>query len=423
MTVVMLAVGSRGDVQPLACLAGGLRRRGVEVSLVGLAEYAGLVDEFGAGARFVPIDGDLATAVRRGGIKDALGSTSFGQLTLLKRWVASLSSAFVDAALGQVGPGDTVVSGVLSRGVAAALATARGARVATIVYTAQPPTLQRESFIFPQYFSGWRPYDRWGTRFAWQLSTSVGGVLTREARRRLDLPRLSSRAVSRDADRHPTIVAASPVLVPPAPDWSARVHQSGYPAPPLRSFEPEPALAEFLAQPGCVYVGFGSFTQFATKRDVEELAEVASLSGRPIVTLAPAGVPEGVVAPRLFAARTVPFECLFSHVAATIHHGGAGTTHEALRSGVPSVVTPIGTDQPYHAGRLHALGFGPAPVARRRAGAADLARLIDEMLGSPRSEAYRRRARELAEAVRAEDGVGSTIDVLERLGLVSATDR
>lgn len=419
MKMVLLAVGSRGDVQPMACLAGGLRRRGAEVSVLALTEYADLVAEFGGGARFVPIAGALDHAVRRGGLSDTLGSTSVGQLALLKRWVAGLSDSFVEAALAEVEPGDTVVSGVLSRGVAAALASARGCGVATIVYTAQPPTLQRESFLFPQYFTGWRPYDTWGTRYAWQLSTGVGAVLTRKARRRLGLPGVGSRAVTHDADRHPTLVAASPVLVPPAADWPARVHQTGYLAPVMREFTPDPALTEFLSrsrQP--VYVGFGSFTRFSTGRDVDELVSLARISTAPIVTLAPAGVPDGGLAPELFATRGVPFEWLFSRVAATIHHGGAGTTHEAMRSGVPTVVTPVGVDQPYHAGRLHALGLGPQPVPRRRAGAAELARLIEEMLDSPRAARFQRRAREVGEMARAEDGVASTIDTMGRLGLI-----
>lgn len=423
MGVVLFAVGSRGDVQPLACVAGRLRRRGVDVSVIGLAEYAGIVDDLGEGARFVPIEADLASAVRRGGLKDVLGSTSFGQVSLLRKWVAGLADSFVEAALREVTPGDTIVSGVLSRGVAAALASARGCRAATIVYTAQPPTMQRESYLFPQYFTGWRPYDTWGTRYAWHLSTAIGGVLTDKACDGLGLPRISARAVTRQADRHPTIVAASPVLVPPAADWPERVHQSGYPAVPLRECSPDPALAEFLARPGSrgprpVYVGFGSFTQFATRRDVDELASVARLTDRPVVTLAPAHTPEGLIAPNLFAARSVPLEWLFPRVAATIHHGGAGTTHEALRSGVPSVVTPIGTDQPYHALRLHALGLGPAPLPRRRADAEGLAGLIHEMLDSPRAAGYRRRAQKVAAAVGAEDGAARTVDLLERLGLL-----
>ena len=44
---------------------------------------------------------------------------------------------------------------VLARGVAAALAEARGCRAATLVYTGQLPTLRRESHFFAPWFTGW----------------------------------------------------------------------------------------------------------------------------------------------------------------------------------------------------------------------------------------------------------------------------
>lgn len=419
MTVVLLAVGSRGDVQPLAVLAGALCRQGADVAVVALEEYADLVIEFGQGARVVPVAGRLEDAVRRGGLRDALGSTSVGQLVLLKRWVAGFADSVLHAVLAETRPGDTVVSGVLSRGVAAALATARGCRAATIVYTGQPPTLRHESYLFPHYLTGWRPYDTWGTRFSWEVSTSIGSVLTREARRRLALPPLGWRDVSRDADRHPTIVAASPILVPPAPDWAAEVHQSGYLAPPSRPAAPGSEAADFLSGPPPVYVGFGSLTRFTSADDLEVLASAARRARHPVITLAQAGMEEGLIAPGLFATRAVPFDWLFTQVAATIHHGGAGTTHEALRSGVPSAVIPIGVDQPYHAGRLHALGVGPASLPHRRLCADRLAALIEEVLDSPRAERYRRRALEVGASARAEDGVAGTVELMRRLELLA----
>jgi vancomycin aglycone glucosyltransferase len=47
-------------------------------------------------------------------------------------------------------------------------------------------------------------------------------------------------------------------------------------------------------------------------------------------------------------------------MAAVIHHGGAGTTVTASRSGRPQVVVPQSVDQPYWAGRVAALGIGTA---------------------------------------------------------------
>ena len=63
MGVVLLALGSRGDVQPMAVLAGALQRRGIDARVVALAEYADLVADHGAG--FVPVPGRLADALTR----------------------------------------------------------------------------------------------------------------------------------------------------------------------------------------------------------------------------------------------------------------------------------------------------------------------------------------------------------------------
>ena len=41
-----------------------------------------------------------------------------------------------------------------------------------------------------------------------------------------------------------------------------------------------------------------------------------------------------------------------------VHHGGAGTTNAALRSGVPTIITPVFTDQFDHAHIVNKMGNG-----------------------------------------------------------------
>ena len=62
MGVVLLGLGSRGDVQPMAVLAAALARAGVDARVVGLAEYAPLAA--GLGAAYVPVAGSVADAAR-----------------------------------------------------------------------------------------------------------------------------------------------------------------------------------------------------------------------------------------------------------------------------------------------------------------------------------------------------------------------
>ena len=421
MAVIMLALGSRGDVQPMAALAGELRRRGHDARVACLAEYADVAAEISGGAGVVPLPGTLAEAVRRGPALEALTRSPLAQVVLLRRWLARLAPGVGTELLAATRGGDALVTGLLGRGAAAALAEARGLRAATVVYTGQLPTLARESFFYPEYFRGRRRYDEWGTELSWRIATDIGAPLTAEVRRRLGLPRLGSRGVCRAADRHPILMATDPALVPPAADWERRgrrVVQTGYLAPPPESVEPGPELAAFLERRP-VYVGFGSFTTFATRADLDLVVEAAGRAGVPVLTPAGGPVAPGPVGEDVLAGGPLPHSWLFGRVAATIHHAGSGTAHEALRSGRPSLGVPFGVDQPYHAARLHALGVGPPPLPRAGLTARRLARALRELTASRRADGDARREAQVGRECRSRDGVAAAADALADLGVAA----
>ncbi len=60
------------------------------------------------------------------------------------------------------------------------------------------------------------------------------------------------------------------------------------------------------------------------------------------------------------AADFVPLEKLLRRVAAIVHHGGIGTTAQALSAGVPQLPVPMSFDQPDNAYRVERLGVGHA---------------------------------------------------------------
>jgi sterol 3beta-glucosyltransferase len=94
-----------------------------------------------------------------------------------------------------------------------------------------------------------------------------------------------------------------------------------------------------------------------------------------------------------------------------VHHGDAGTTAEALRAGVPSVVVPFFADQRFWAQRAHAMGAAPRPIPSRRASPADLVIAIDRALHDPSIRAYAALASRL---LAAEDGVGAAATAIEQ---------
>lgn len=418
MAVHLLAIGSRGDVQPMAVLSAALRRQGVESRVIALADYAELGRSLGADV--VEVAGRLEEALRLTHSRFARTTfrTPLGQAVLLRRWLAGAAPAIADAVLATVRPGDTVLTGVLTRDVASALALARDCRAATLVFTGQLPTAHAESHYWAQHYTRWRGYNVRAGEFNWSVASTLGAPVGLEVRRRLGLSPAGRVAATRLADTFPVVVAASPLVVPPAPDWPAHLHQTGYLAPPPAPFEPPAGLAGFLAageRPA--YVGFGSMAGTPGHSHLGDLVDAARRSGVRVVTPALEGQAPGPVSESVLAVGGTPHAWLFPRMRAVLHHGGAGTTHEALRAGVPSAAVPFGVDQPYHGYRLHRLGVGPAPVRITGLTARRLADLLTAVAHGPQAAAYARRAADVAARMRAEDGVAETVGLLQRLDL------
>jgi rhamnosyltransferase subunit B len=78
----------------------------------------------------------------------------------------------------------------------------------------------------------------------------------------------------------------------------------------------------------------------------------------------------------------VPLSRLLPHVAALVHHGGIGTTAEALRAGTPQLVVPLAHDQFDNAARVTALGVG-ASLTAARLNEGRLVRALRGLLAAP----------------------------------------
>jgi sterol 3beta-glucosyltransferase len=92
--------------------------------------------------------------------------------------------------------------------------------------------------------------------------------------------------------------------------------------------------------------------------------------------------------------KSVHHGSVFPRVAAVIHHGGAGTTHQALRSGTPSVIMPFLADQPWWADRLARAGLGPKALWKRTVSVTEIQLSLSQAIA--RAEAVRSVADEMA---------------------------
>jgi sterol 3beta-glucosyltransferase len=402
--VTILAAGTRGDIQPFVALGRGLRDAGHDVTLAANTEFRALVHEYGVPFRALGADWLKLADTEEG--REALHHP----LTASKR-MRELSEPMVRRMLDDAWAAAQDTDAIVYHPKTMAgphLSERLG--VPAFVASAVPVLSPTRAFPMPGLVK----------------RRSLGGTLNHASYR---LAKLSTRPYRDTIDAWrgevldlppakelpplPTLYAYSEAVVPRPSDWSDDTFVTGYwnvpPAlPPARGWTPDPALASFLAAgPAPVYVGFGSMP-------VDDIAEqvVSGLRQAGVRGLIAAPVPP---ADDMFAVGDVPHHWLFEHVAAVVHHGGAGTTGAGLRAGRPTVIVPQGVDQPFWAHRVHAIGAAPAPVRDLR----HLGDGVSEALGDP----IARRTSELGRALRREDGVATAVRLLEAAMSPTTTPR
>jgi sterol 3beta-glucosyltransferase len=95
---------------------------------------------------------------------------------------------------------------------------------------------------------------------------------------------------------------------------------------------------------------------------------------------------------------------------AVVHHGGAGTTAAGLRAGVPTIIAPFFSDQPFWGQRVEQIGVGPTPIPQKELTAVKLAEAMRQVVENPDMQL---KASRIGDQILAEDGVQTAITVID----------
>lgn len=408
MHIALLALDTRGGVQPYTALALGLRDAGHDVRMVVHADAApGIAAR---GLAVVPLTGLSEEVARENGVAEM---NPVRRTLFMRRMVGEVVGEQTRQALDGCADADLFVAGVGGSPLGTGVAEKLGRPFVTAhLQPIGPPTGAFPGPLVPRV-------PRWtggaGTRLSHRLSALGIGMLlgpaAKQVRGVLGLPARPAPA----APGLPALYGYSPVVVPLPPEWGPARHVTGYwMLPDGESWTPPAALAAFLAAgPPPVCIGFGSMVGDDPAALTALVRDAARRAGTRTVLLSGWGGLDAVGPPSddLLVLDQAPHDWLFPRCAAVVHHGGAGTTGAGLRAGVPSVLVPFGMDQPFWATRVVALGAGPAPVPRRRLTAEALA----DALRATTDPGMRRRAADVGTAIRAEDGVGNAVAHLDAL--------
>jgi sterol 3beta-glucosyltransferase len=417
MNLLLLTFGSRGDVQPFVALGRGLRAAGHAVTLATHAPFAGLASEHGLG--FWPMSADPQALMETEDVQRWLESGN-NPVRFVKRML-DLMGPYVTQVVRETEAAMAGAEGIIASPLglpAAALVSERsGQRLVLAAMQPVLPSRELASVFAPVWPLG--PFYNLATHGAIDLAGRwLALPLARRARRELyGVDRPAHGGFWRQLLTHTRLhlVAVSEQVVPRPRDWPGQARMTGYWTTPVaEGYQPPEHLARFLeAGPAPVYIGFGSLFGREPERVTEVVIAAVRRAGlRAVLLRGWGGLRPPDATPDLCVVDSVPHEWLFPRMAVIVHHGGAGTTAAALRSGRPSFAVPIFADQPFWGARCHHLGVGPSPLP---AGRLTVIGLAERLTLASRSGAMRRRARDLGQRLQAEDGVANAVEQIGRL--------
>lgn len=417
MRILLLSFGSRGDVQPYVALGRALKARGHEVTLSTGRGFESLIESHGVTA--APLSVDVRALINRPDIQEALHSLR-GKV---RAWRATremsrrLLNEMWDIAR-QEKP-DVIVYHIKAY-AALDIAEALGClAVPSFQIPAFVPTRAFANPLLP--FRGLGGFgNRLGYRFLIRLTQMLtSGMVDDWRQSQLDLPPASSRNVfdgyHPKGRAVPRLHGFSRFVIPKPEDWDQRDVITGYWFLDQASgWQAPETLVRFLAEgPPPVYVGFGSMPGDGEKITRIVIEALAATGQRGVLASGWGGLASIEVSDRIYQLDSAPHDWLFPRCAAVVHHGGAGTTHEGLRWGRPSIVCPVFGDQPFWGRRVRDLGAGPAPLPLKKLSSDALA----AALGATGNAGMIDRAGEIATEMAQERGVGEAVAVIETLAV------
>lgn len=416
MKITIIAVGTRGDVQPAIALGQALKQRGHTVRLAASADFCDWIEQYGLETAESTVNIQQLMESEGGVAWVERGYNPVVQIRLMKKLLDQYGWAMAWDAWQACQGAEAIISSFTSDTYVTAIAEKLSIpQMSMLLQPAVIATRDGRSIFNTPLPNRLSLFNRWFSRAfiepaPWQM---LGEVATR-LRQELKLPPQSARENKAVRQQLLMLQAYSAHVVPHPVDWPPNVHTTGYWfLDEQPDWQPSTALHDFLAAgPPPVYIGFGSMTGSAPKRTTRLILDALAISGqRAIVSSGWAGLGQDQLPESIFQIEAVPHNWLFPRMAAVVHHGGAGTTAAGLRAGIPSLIIPHFADQPYWGQRIYALGVGPKPLPRHKLTAQKLAQGLQMAVSD---SLMKQRAATLGGKIRAETGVVQAVDLIEK---------
>jgi len=388
MHALLISLGTDGDVYPYIGLGQRLRQRGHRVTLISGERYRALANAS---------DFEFDVLVSEAETQEMLANPDLWHpwkcALVIARWGAQLLARQHPAILKHLND-DTVL--IANPGILAARMIHEQQGVPLVSIILQPwviPSVSAPPLMMV-------PLPKWAPRFVgkayWNLFHFVAHQIIAKdvngVRGTLGLPPV--KRIFRWWLSPQRVIGLFPDWYGPTQDdWPEQIRLTGFPLFDGRLHDGLPQdLREFLASGSPpVAVTFGTGMQHADQLFAAAVKACEQTGHRALLLTKHAEQLPANLPPMVRHVPFAPFRDLFPRCAAVVHHGGVGTTSQALAAGTPQLILPFAFDQPDNAVRIQRLGVGTWFYPRRR-----LAKRMSAALRRITTAAVQERCREVA---------------------------
>jgi rhamnosyltransferase subunit B len=399
--VVLVTLGSLGDLHPYMAVARVLRNHGDSVTIVTHPNYEELVES--AGFAFIPMRpgpddfGPVDLWMKQA--NDSLRGTEFIVRKLILPYVEDNYRVLMEATREC----DLIISHLLTF-AAPLVAEKRGIPWVSLVL--QPSAMF--SAFDPPLLGSYRLFaglKLLGPSFHKMVFT----VLSRSTRNLFlpvfalreqeGLPLIKENQLIRYFSPYRTLALFPEHFALPQSDWPKNLCQVGFPLYGKTETAKLPdQLLKFIADGSAPFVfTLGSAIVQMENNFFEVAYEAVKRTGIRAIFLVgdqPKNVPpEAALNLQVFISGYESFAALFPLCKAVVHQCGIGTTSQALSAGLPQILVPFAHDQPDNANRVKTLGMGITLPAKKLT----VERLVSAITEITNNESYSRKALSLAQ--------------------------
>ncbi len=405
MKILLVSIGTRGDMEPFLAIGELLKEKGDQVICAFPEQFRDLAEESNLeftslGAKYIEVlDSNIGRAAMGGSASGLKKFVAYVKLTknqteankeLVKKQYEIIESEIPDRIVYNGKVTYPVIWGLKNSG-------------RNILICASPYLHYVKGHTHVVFHSNFGTFfnkltfslANFGMAMTTKISLKWLNITEKISRKQIKTAILSSKA----------IYTVSPSLFPRPDYWKENLDVLGYHEKNKTiNWQPSKEITDFLIKHDRIlFITFGSMLNPKPVEKTKLILEILERNKIPtIINTASGGLSklENYDTKLIHFVSKIPYDWVFSKMYGVIHHGGSGTTHLGLKYGCASMIIPHVVDQFVWDKILYDLGVGPRGIKISKITTKNLEPKILELVNN---SSFKKKAEQIAKQMEKED--------------------